>query len=280
MDQVLLAAKELQHRFQEQLKEIEKQEMRARIQPAITLSHETEDELYRLVSKHHFEFKADEIHVFKNIKTSITRRGIFYNEVLQFFQRMPPGSENAVKGHIYKNLVRVESFFEQHQGSYDYHRANRTDCDELFFTRDAYDRKLCYEPNDAYNDRSFCTNRDHTLAQIMAFDDYVAFLHDPAIQQYHIPHLPSPKENSGLKWTESIRAFVELCYGLFVVNAFNQGSLTIRELARCLSQMFQVPQPDVYAIFYEIKTKTKNPLPFLNKMIKALTKLMNEEEED
>ncbi len=83
------------------------------------------------------------------------------------------------------------------------------------------------------------------------------------LRNLHIQFVPLPTSNSETpkssdlkyKWTGSVVEIVELIYGLVEMQSINNGETAITELARFVSDQFDIEIKDCYSAYVDIKRR-------------------------
>lgn len=82
---------------------------------------------------------------------------------------------------------------------------------------------------------------------------------------------------SNEKWTDTKNALGEIIYGIDTLASVNHGKIDIIVLAGIFGKMFNVDMSNIYQMYIELKGK-KNRTEYLNRMIKALLKRMDDDD--
>ncbi|UWN59684.1 RteC domain-containing protein [Alistipes indistinctus] len=77
-------------------------------------------------------------------------------------------------------------------------------------------------------------------------------------------------------WTASARDLVELIYALFYCNCFDNGKVTIHDLAVFLGRTFGIEINSIYHIFSKARLRKKERAPFIKNLYEKLIGKMDE----
>lgn len=227
-----------------------------------------------------FKDKVEEIEFFKELKPQIVCYLIYYNSVYSIEIKCPHGSEDAVKQYYNSELNSLTDYFDSNLNFYQYYRTDSTYLDEKYFLRGKVDIQLIVDDAFFDSDPQFSTSYDFKVAKILANELLKIYLSN------RIKELTNEglrKRNSGscceMVWTASKRALVELIYALEAYGVFNKGNVEIKTIAMNFEKMFNIDLGDFYHIYMEMKGRKINRTKFLDALLKALIRQMDEDED-
>jgi hypothetical protein len=242
---------------------------------AIDLCYSALQQLRCQVAEHPFTDNALEIHFFKHIKPFFSSRFIYYNELYRFHTRRPAGSAQMIKEYIDKMLSCIEQFYRENNAFYEYYRTGHTHFDEIYFLRSSYNWQLSDDLQHAWHDTSFCTNYDHKLALLLAYDELQVYLQQPEV----LGNMAS-KDKTGRKlprWTDSTTAFVEVIYAFDTAGSFDHGKADVKSIIEIFSPCLDISAKDVYNIYRRFKFRKTERTPYLDHARDLLLKRLDRE---
>ena len=231
-------------------------------------------QLKKLVRRHRFMNKAEEIEFFKTLKPPFTARLMYYSKLFSLHAGWPAGSEQAQQQYIESQLQQLNQFFHIHQAFYHYYRGGYTNLDGIYFTRG--NEHLQVMPGFIHTDAdpSFSTGYDYLVACILCND---------LLQQYlqTIKALPAPNSITGknsppspLQWSGQKAELAELVYALHIQGVFNFGRISVNEIAGFLAGIFKVSSFDCYRTYCELRRRKNGRTKFLDKLREDLQSYM------
>jgi hypothetical protein len=238
----------------------------------------TFDVLYKQVIGNSFTGMDTEIQFFKEVKPFFESRLIYHKELYWLYNYRPAGGEQAFQKRLEKLLKRIRKFYKRHCDFITYYQEHQTYNDQRCFLRSQYDWRLHRDTHEPWNGTGFCTNYDHILAQLLAYEElekYVQQLNN--ISAIEMPHTAS-QNHTFLQWTGQKTSFVELVYGLYLQGVFNHGKSTLAEIAGKLAAIFNFPPVNVYNIYSQICMRKTDRTRFLDKLRDDLNGKMDDDE--
>lgn len=225
-----------------------------------------------------FESKKDEIIFFKEIKQVPLFRLIYYKEVLRVEKNFPKGSDRKKKKFIEEQLMRYQNFFSKNFDFGQYIESQNTHFDEYYFTRKFNDEFPVISSSFIIEDVDFNTPKDVNLGQLRAYMLMVKYLNKKRASLRNNKRFSSIKHNSGLVWTGSYAAFVELTYGLKTIGVLNNGATEIKRVIEELGDFLGVSKGNHSRTYNEIKSRKSSRVKFFDKISESLLQKMDDED--
>lgn len=245
----------------------------------ISLLETAFENLKAVVSDYTFETMSDEINFFKESKPQLFCKLIYYRKVYNIEMRRPTSSLGTQKKYLEQEQDHIRMYFDKNMEFIHYHRSNNTLLDEYYFVRGKHDIELYLESFYFERDPRFSTNFDFKLAKLLANDMLAVYLNHELIklqqnhnQQFSIDFSPKGAD----KWTDLKTALAEMIYGIHTLRSVNHGNIDIKVLTAHFEKIFNVELGDVYRIFLEIRGRKGDRTIYLNRMIEALNKRMDD----
>ena len=82
--------------------------------------------------------------------------------------------------------------------------------------------------------------------------------------------------NTKHTWTDTKSALVELIYAVHAEQSVNSGNIDLKVLALVFEKIFNIELGDIYRIFLEIRGRKGERTTYLNRLVVALNKRMND----
>lgn len=236
------------------------------------------EELKSFITGYSFKDEQEEIHFFKAVKPQLFSRLMYYQKVYVIGMRMPTGSIGERRIHLEKIQDRINYFSQENLDFYWYYRSGSTYLDHLYFLRKKPDVPLHLESFYFERDSVFSTCYDFKVAKILANEKIAAYLNAEMVNlsrmENNILSLPHPCGKE--KWTDKKIALVEIIYGIDSLGSVNSGNIDIKTLAVLFGKMLNVDLSDIYHIYLEIRARKGDRTEYLNRLIKALNKRMDD----
>ncbi|MXV50364.1 hypothetical protein GS399_05215 [Pedobacter sp. HMF7647] len=208
-----------------------------------------------------------QINYFKKLKPRLYNRFIYFVTFYSIECERPIGNKDHQLAYYRSKKEALGNFIEQHREFYRYYRSGQTYLDEVYFVLCSREKFLPVV--DFHAEPGFSSSHDYLLAKIQAYEQVIAVL-DRKFRK-----LRFCDRKIQLKWTASQAAFVELVYAFHCCGVFNHGGITIRELARELSEFFQTEPGDLYRLFQDCRFRKKDRTKFLSFLSKGLLQHMD-----
>jgi len=241
----------------------------------------TLDNLKKIVTKHRFKSKNEEINFFKTIKPQFTSKLYYYNAVFRMASHKPIGSTFIIKSFYQSEQEKIKLFFDENLDFYKYYRTNSSYLDEKYFLRGNYDFKVNLDHYFFELDPKFSTSHDYKIAMIMAYDLLSIYIDKKILETEKINTLQSQRNhNSKLKWTGSKVALIELIYALQTEGVFNNGASDLKDIAEYFQEIFNVELGQYRRTFLEIRTRKEDRAKFISSLRDKLIFRMDESDEN
>ena len=226
-----------------------------------------------------FKSKSAEIEFFKRVKPQYVSRLIYHAEVYRIEMHKPAGSNKVLRKYFFKELEKLNEFYECNREFYQYYRLGLTMLDKVFFTRGKQINPLLWDYSLFDTDNRFSTSHDGKVSRILANDRLDIYLkakldeiEKGAEQPMMSPMLPKNK----LKWTGSKTALIELIYALHSAGVFNQATSDIKDIAGYFEQVFDVSLGNYYRTYQEILLRKSGFTNFLDQLKDKLLQRIRE----
>lgn len=238
----------------------------------IELCRETLDKLKEAVLEHNFTTKQGEIRFFRDIKMEPMRYLIYYINVRNFKQRMPKVGQDPKSDFFDSERDRVNNFFNEHLNFQIYMEQGLGHSDKKYFTRKYLNEFPLVFEDDYYRDPEFNTAFDKLWSTIKGMALYGHYL-DRQKKELDIKNGAGPKASKRLELTLKKSWIIELMYALFLVGGFNNGNVSLKEMADFIKEHFGVDLGDYSHTFHRFRERL-NPTLFLDLLKSKLTSYM------
>lgn len=219
--------------------------------------------------QYEFENKNAEIDFFKNTKPLFASKLIYYNEIYNIEVAKPVAGDKLIRSYYKNQLIKLKEFYCENTDFYKYYNTNNTVLDAKYFMRRKYDIRLTIDSSYFQSDFNFTTSHDYKMAKVIANVKIQEFLSTKLNKQDCTQ--PAVQSQSNLKWTGTRVALVELMYALNTEGVFNNGNISMNDLAKNLETLFNIELGQFRRSFMEIKTrKTIEKTSFLNTLKQKL----------
>ena len=219
--------------------------------------------------------ETEEIYFFKHIKPIVCAHNLFYRKIIQLQHEKPL---KALKTQIrfYKKQLDIEYRFKLRHKAFAYYlKSKQTHLDAIYFIRR---EPLPYDPDDLrlqYN-LNYSTPRDFLTAKLAGSALLTEYLKTKITQLADRPTVEP--DTPHLDWSGSRTDLIELTYALYHAKVIHKGKADIIEIARALSNFFNMDPGDVYKTYSEIKSRKKSRTKFLDEMAMNLQLAMDRED--
>ncbi|WP_158618109.1 RteC domain-containing protein [Chitinophaga lutea] len=266
---------ELQTRLEKDLTELEATtpNLLKRFLMGAELADRAGEELKRWAGQHDFASEEEEIFFFKYIQPGILSRKIYYSRLFRLEAGRPKILREDYRKFLFRELQRIDMFFEEHQALHLYVSSGATDKDEQYFLRNSrYNNEY---PVDLAGmlDTRFCTVTSFKLAELMGLrdvGDYIA----GKLENWTGPLQLSPKPR--LRWTDSKTDLVELVYALYSAGSFNNGVAELKQIFEWLESSLEIDIGHAYSHFRDIRMRKKEIAIFLSRLRSNLLRRIEE----
>jgi len=173
---------------------------------------------------------------------------------------------------------QINKFYEKNIEFILYYRSGKTMLDEYYFLRGRREMELNLESFYFERDPRFSTNFDFKVARILANDMLAAYLNCELgkikREEYNMDSPLALK--SHVEWTDKKSALVELIYAIHSEKSINFGNIDLKVLAALLERIFNIKLGDIYRIFLEIRGRKGERSVYLQKLVDALNRRMDD----
>ncbi|WP_080903998.1 RteC domain-containing protein [Parabacteroides sp. Marseille-P3160] len=234
-------------------------------------------EVKQLVSKNKFNTYYEEITFFKEIKPRLFSKLIYYKKIHNLELNKPVCGYEAIKEYFEREQEYINLFHHKNNDFIQYYRLGKTILDEYYFLRNRHEPGLNLESFYFERDPDFSTNYDFKAAKLLANDMLATYLKSELIKlkQSEDTINGALSVNGKYRWTDTKSALVELIYAIHAEQSVNSGNIDLKILSSIFEQMFNIELGDIYRIFVEIRGRKGERTTYLNRLILALNKRMN-----
>lgn len=217
--------------------------------------------LKELISPHHFENIAEEVHFFKKLKPQFISKFIYYSTILDVESHRPNAGNKVLKKYYESEQEMLKAFYLEQSEFYSYYRREATYLDHKIFVRNSYDLKMKLSSGFYNFDTSFTSSHDHMIARFIANQQY---------DQYLKRQIESSSDNiSGktitpLAWSASKVGLIELTYALYHMRCFNGGNIELSEVIKFVEKTLDTDLGNFHKTIFEIRNRKQGPTKFLN----------------
>ena len=250
---------------------------------AVRISIESYEQLKTVVKLIVFKSVKEEIAFFKEIKPLFSSKLIYYNEIFRIETAIPRENKKAIL-QFYKTEEKcINDFYKNNLDFYKYYRSQNTNRDKQYFTRRKPDIKTGINLQFFQNDFDFNTTHDFLVARIIANDLIQVYLNkkkkELKTESNKVIKESYDLANTGINWTGSKVALIELVYALHTSGVINNGRTSLNKLISNIEVIFNFKLNQFNRVFIEIKNrKSIDQTAFLNSLKDNLTKRINDSE--
>lgn len=222
------------------------------------------------------DLKQDqEIYFFKHIKPIVCAHNLYYRKTIQLEHEKPfKGHKTQIR--FFKKQLDIEYRFKLRHKAFAYYlKSKQTHLDAIYFTRR---EPLPYDPDDLrlQCNPDYSTPRDFLTAKLTATVLLTEYLKTKIMQL--ADHPAAEPDSPHLDWSGSRTDLIELTYALYHAKVIHKGKADIIEIARALSNFFNMDPGDVYKTYSEIKSRKKSRTKFLDEMAMNLQLAMDRDD--
>lgn len=277
MERICQISEELTTIIQEKEQEIS--DIIRDVPPIISILEDGFVKLKDIVSNFTFLSKQDEISFFKNIKPRLFSKLIYSRKIYQMELNRPVSNYETIRFYLEKEHEQINLFCNKNAEFIQYYRSGKTTLDEYYFLRGKREIELNLESFYFERDPKFSTHFDFKVARLLANDMLAAYLN------HQLSKLKYQEENGiyqideelpSAQWTDKKTALGEIIYAIYEEKSINAGVVEIKALATIFGKIFKIDLSDIYHIFLEIRSRKTNRTEYLNRLVKALNKRMDE----
>lgn len=229
----------------------------------IKFIEETLKQISSWLKSHVFETIQDEIIFFKEIKSNIVAKLIFYKEVLILIATQPIDKNKKVK-YFEKRLNTINQFHRKNKEFIKYIKSQSTHFDELYFTRKKYKDLFLNDCVVINQDAKLSTSHDYLLAEVIAYELLAIYIDNYIDNLNKSCAITNIICNSNLHWTAKKIDLIELIYALHQAKVFDNGQADIKEITKVFEKAFQIDLGEnITRSFIDIKNRKSEPTRFL-----------------
>ncbi|WP_413670101.1 RteC domain-containing protein [Mucilaginibacter sp. Mucisp86] len=237
--------------------------------------------LKNYISTYRFINIEEEVYFFKELKPKFYSKLIFYIQVFHIETHRPTGSEKVLRKYLRNRLDTITQFSHDNREFYKYVRSGATYLDQLYFVRNKHDIAIGFDTAYFDCDPSFCTSHDYKMSMLLANEQLADYL-NAELKKLTTKNELVWIDETGLGWSETKVALIELLYGLQSMGVFyNRKSNTkadVKQVASFFEQLFEIDLGNYYRTFQEIRIR-KTRTSFLDKMREKLIERMDDSDE-
>ena len=237
------------------------------------------NELFTWLENYNFISIEEEIYFFKELKSRLTSKYIYYHKIIEIESNAPINSKK-LKIKYYKQVITECHLASKKDNEfYKYYRSGFTHNDHLYFTRNGTKQSINKHITRIFIDAKRCSLYDYNVATILANDKLSEYYEEKIEQINNSANMKSQTLQSNLNWTGTKVDLVELVYALHNSKIVNTGNVDVKELAAYLGKMFNVDIEDnVYRFYQDIKSRKAVKTKFLNTIAENLNQKMMDED--
>jgi len=235
------------------------------------------EKLKTLVAGYKFPTPEEEITFFKRTKPKLFSKLIYFRKIYYLEIKRLISNFTTIRTYLEKEHEQINGFYNKNAEFIQYYRSGQNCFDEYYFLRGRHEIELNLESFYLERDPKFSTSYDFKAAKLLANDMYAAYLNCELAKlkyqeenSYHID-----EELPQARWTDKKTALGEIIYGMHEEKSINAGAIEIKALATIFGRIFKVDLSDIYRIFLEIRSRKTNRTEYLNRLIKALNRRMD-----
>lgn len=247
--------------------------------PEIIIALETGFEnLKNLIADYSFPDKSDEIHFFKTIKPRLFSKLIYYQKIYHIELKRPISGCQLQRLYLEKELEQINNFCIKNVDFIQYYRSGKTVMDDYYFLRGKREIELNQESFYFERDPKFSTLFDFKVSKLLASDMLAAYINCELSKLRQLENNPEPLVSAQSKdeWTDKKVALAEIIYGIHEVKSVNNGNIHLKVLAAKFGRMFNIDMSDLYNMFLEIRGRKTDRTEYLNRLIEALRRRMDD----
>ncbi|SFL08063.1 RteC protein [Porphyromonadaceae bacterium KH3CP3RA] len=235
------------------------------------------DELKSIMSDYVFKDISDEIIFFKIKKPRLFNKLIYYQKIYHIELKRPITGYQCQRTYLERELEQINVFYNKNADFIQYYRSGKTLMDEYYFLRGRKEIDLNLESFYFERDPKFSTAFDFKVSKLIANDRLAAFINSELakLKRQEEELEPYAVINSQ-SWTDKKTAIVELIYAIHSERSINSGNISLKLLAALFSRTFKINLDDLYNIFLEIRSRKNHRTEYLDRLVTALTRRMDE----
>lgn len=265
--------------FQEKLQSIEskKKDVLLQSDSVVKLCHRTLSKLRRRILENGFKDAASEIQFFKQIKFLPMSQLLYYDMVHSCETYMPKMGFKVQKDYLVNKMEEINTFFNTNAIFVNYLRLQRTDMDNLYFTRNNLEDGLPVSVSGLNYDPEFNSMYDVLLARVEATYKFMEYINRALRELESGPEdlAFKGKQDKPLEYDGKSIDWAEVVYALHEGKVF-KGDPQIIVIQRAVERAFNVKIGNIHHRKQEINSRIGERLTFLpfllNVLLTRLTK--------
>jgi hypothetical protein len=237
------------------------------------------NELYVWLINYEFNSVEEEIYFFKELKSKLTSKYIYFHRILEI-ESIAPTSSKKLKIKYYKAVINeCDRASKKDAEFYKYYRSGFTHNDHSYFTRNGTKQKINKHIARIFIDVRKCSLYDYNVAVILANDKLIEYYEEKIEDLSYISNNKNSNLKSNLNWSGSKVDLIELLYALHNAKVINNGNADIKEIATNLGNVLNIDiEEGVYRAYLDIKSRKNTKTKFLYSIAENLNQKMIEEE--
>jgi hypothetical protein len=261
-----------------QVKELEFTEVFVDSPVIISILESGFDKMKSLMSDYGFEDDTEEIVFFKIRKPKLFSKLIYYQKIYHIELKRPISGYQIERAYLENELEQISNFCNNNADFIQYYRSGKTVMDEYYFLRGKRDLGLNLESFYFERDPKFSTLFDFKVSKLLANDMLAAYINCELARLKEQENNPEPPVSiySKDEWTDKKVALAEIIYAIHEVRSVNNGNIHLKVLAAKFGRMFNIDMSDLYNMFLEIRSRKTDRTEYLNRLIEALKKRMDD----
>lgn len=235
---------------------------------ALTCVINTWAKVQEYIVQNDFQTEEDEIQFFKKVRPGLASKISFFSFLIRY-QNSIAISEEMKDGVVSDMRCHFRSIVNENKNCIYRLKRNNSEDDIRFFTRNykgVPNNSLGYV---ALSNPKFSTFNSLLLELLQTnkmIENFIAQIENKPTTQL-----------SYLTWTDSKTDLIELMYSLHFKKSFNNGKVSIKDLANAFEQMFNVDLGSYYRVFHDIKDRME-PTKYLDLLQSGLQSKIDENE--
>lgn len=235
------------------------------------------EELKLTISDYVFKDTSEEIQFFKVKKPILFSKLIYFQKIYHIELRRPIAGYQCQRTYLENELQQINIFYNKNADFIQYYRSGKTLMDEYYFLRGRKDIDLNLESFYFERDPKISTAFDFKVSKLMANDRLAAFLNSEIVKlKRQEEELEPYTVINSQNWTDKKTAIVELIYAIHTEKSINFGNISLKLLAAIFSKTFNINLDDLYNIFLEIRSRKNKRTEYLDRLVTALKRRMDE----
>jgi hypothetical protein len=242
------------------------------------------NKLKLFIVNYNFKNEKEEILFFKKIKPQFIAKYIYYAFIFSVESKRPHGCSKMVLSFLEEEHRKMHLFREDNMEFCRYFRAENNHLDHLYFVRGKIDFKISLDYYSCKIDERFCTHHDELVSKILAnqlIEEYLKNEIESLHQQINSPVTNSKNTKiSSLNWTAPKSAIIEILYAFHTDGCFNNGNVTIKQIATTLVSAFNIDLGHYSRTLLEIRGRKTGKTKYLDNLQEKLLKKLNDTDDE